>query len=561
MNEAAQQIGDTASCSEEILSATFSHAKLLLRSIATPQDYETLFPSDQNASSPSVSSHSIVDVQRCLEDAQNSYNCRTGRTGDAFMAIAPTTAVPSSTTTSLSRAKAKTQLWLVGLSEKLVHYGNIFDVMVQHHPEYVSLAWGTFKLLFVAITNHAETASKLSKSISQVADLLPQHSLHLILYPTPQMQYSVARLYAHILNYFLSALKWYNDNRALHAVKSIFQPWDLKLRPEYEAIVSESQQIRQLTDVAMKAEVRDTRLEVAQGTKHWERVMQQMEELRTENQRLARLFQTKFGMMESSMLCMYKEIRLDCISQRETLNRVHLNQMLSLPLWGSLPTSGESLQFCRSLRKRRRDRTKLPLPNVKKLEAWTSERSNAVLLIDTHIAAVAKAFMVDLIDLILDARLPIIWALRYADYWDQHMCATDLVRILVLQAMQIGGDRLLDGPFPVTVEQLREAADLADWVVILNHLLSRISHAFIVLDADLLAHVTAHERGEILEILETLRLKLTGRVKIVTTTSSVNRAYAEELLRSNACVKIQTGEAGDWRRRQRPRRPTMRYRR
>ena len=117
------------------------------------------------------------------------------------------------------------------------------------------------------------------------------------------MQYSVARLYAHILNYFLSALKWYKDNRALHAVKSIFQPWDLKLRPEYEAIVSESQQIRQLTDVALKAEVRDTRLEVAQGTKHWVRVVQQMEELRTENQRLAHLFQTKFGMMESSMLC------------------------------------------------------------------------------------------------------------------------------------------------------------------------------------------------------------------------------------------------------------------
>lgn len=258
---------------------------------------------------------------------------------------------------------------------------------------------------------------------------------------------------------------------------------------------------------------------------------------------------------------MYKEIRLDCISQRETLNRVHLNQMLSLPLWGSLPTSGESLQFCRSIRNRRREQTKLPLPDVKKLEAWTSERNNAVLLIDTHMAVVAKTFMVDLIDLILSTRMPIIWALRYADYWDQHMNATDLVRILVLQAMQVGADRLLDGPFPVTVEQLREAASFTDWVTILNHLLSRICHAFIALDADILAHVTAHERGEILEILETLRLNLTGRVKIVTTTSSVNRAYTEELQRSNACVKIQTGNAGDWRRSRRARRPLVRYRR
>ena len=258
---------------------------------------------------------------------------------------------------------------------------------------------------------------------------------------------------------------------------------------------------------------------------------------------------------------MYEKIHLDLISQRETLNRVHLDQMLSMPLWGSLPTSGESLQFCRSIRNRRRDRTKLRLPDVKKLEAWTSEKSNAVLLIDTHMAAIAKTFMVNLIDLILDTRLPIIWALRYADYWDQQISATDLIRILVLQAMQVGADRLLDGPFPVTVEQLREAASLTDWVAILNHLLSRISHAFIALDADLLAHVTAHETGEILEILETLRLNLTGRVKIVTTTSSVNQAYAEELRRSNACLKIRTGNVGDWRRPRRPRRPLMRYRR
>lgn len=258
---------------------------------------------------------------------------------------------------------------------------------------------------------------------------------------------------------------------------------------------------------------------------------------------------------------MYKEVRIDFASQRETLNRVHLNQMLSLPLWGSLPASGESLQFCRSIRNRRRERTKLPLPGVKKLETWVEQSNNAILLIDTHVAVVAKTFMVDLIDLILETRLPIIWALRYADYWDQHINVADLIRMLVVQAMQVGADHLLDGPFPVTVEQMREAASLTDWVAILNHLLSRIGHAFIALDADLLAHVTAHETGEILEILETLRLKLTGRVKIVTTSSSVNQAYAEKLRCSNACLKIQTGNQGDWRRPRRPRRPLMRYRR
>lgn len=119
------------------------------------------------------------------------------------------------------------------------------------------------------------------------------------------MQNSVARLYAHILNFFLSSLKWYKDGRAMHALKSICQPWDLKFRPEYEAIACEAQQIRRLADIAMKAEVRDTRLGVEQGTRHWELVKQEISALKLENQKLKSLFQSRLDMMENSMICEY----------------------------------------------------------------------------------------------------------------------------------------------------------------------------------------------------------------------------------------------------------------
>jgi hypothetical protein len=39
--------------------------------------------------------------------------------------------------------------WLSKLSTRICHYGRIFDVLVQHHPEYVALAWGAMKFLFV----------------------------------------------------------------------------------------------------------------------------------------------------------------------------------------------------------------------------------------------------------------------------------------------------------------------------------------------------------------------------------------------------------------------------
>lgn len=34
------------------------------------------------------------------------------------------------------------------ISKRVSYYGKVMDVLVQQHPEYVSLAWGTMKLVF-----------------------------------------------------------------------------------------------------------------------------------------------------------------------------------------------------------------------------------------------------------------------------------------------------------------------------------------------------------------------------------------------------------------------------
>lgn len=126
--------------------------------------------------------------------------------------------------------------------------------------------------------------------------------------------------------------------------------------------------------------------------------------------------------------------------------------------------------------------------------------------------------------------------------------------------MQASADRLLDSPFPVTVEQLRGATGLDEWIAILNRLLSSMDHAFIVLDAGLLTHATAYERGQVLEMLDLLRSKLSGNVKIVTSTSCVGPSYVRELEDLDACIRVQTGNAGDWRKTRRQRRRVMRFR-
>ncbi len=153
-----------------------------------------------------------------------------------------------------------------------------------------------------AVINHATTVSKLSASVSEIADLLPQHSLHVILYPTAEMQMAVARLYACILRFFLSALQWYSDSRATHALKSIFQPWDLRFKGEREAVAAAAQQVERLADVALKAEVRDTRLEVVRGSADREIIRRETSELKDEIRRLQELWMRNFQGLEGSIL-------------------------------------------------------------------------------------------------------------------------------------------------------------------------------------------------------------------------------------------------------------------
>jgi hypothetical protein len=45
------------------------------------------------------------------------------------------------------RGANKCRKWLSAVSSRLLHYSNVMDMLAQHHPEYVALAWGMLKFL------------------------------------------------------------------------------------------------------------------------------------------------------------------------------------------------------------------------------------------------------------------------------------------------------------------------------------------------------------------------------------------------------------------------------
>lgn len=66
---------------------------------------------------------SLEDVKEAVYSAANVYQARASKSSTAYK-------------------------WLTRLSTRIQTYGTVLDVLAQHHPEYVSLAWGAFKFLF-----------------------------------------------------------------------------------------------------------------------------------------------------------------------------------------------------------------------------------------------------------------------------------------------------------------------------------------------------------------------------------------------------------------------------
>ena len=58
------------------------------------------------------------------------------------------------------RQKGKARQWLSSFSSRLLYYGGVLDILAQHHPEYVSLAWGAVKFVFIVcmhVVNNSHT--------------------------------------------------------------------------------------------------------------------------------------------------------------------------------------------------------------------------------------------------------------------------------------------------------------------------------------------------------------------------------------------------------------------
>jgi hypothetical protein len=112
------------------------------------------------------------------------------------------------------------------------------------------------------VINHEELITEISKTIANIADVLPRADLSSNLYPTQRMKVAVARLYAKVLYFVRDAIKWYKKGKLAHSVSAILKPYDLSFKTVVEDISKASREVDAEAAAACRLEIRTLHLKI-----------------------------------------------------------------------------------------------------------------------------------------------------------------------------------------------------------------------------------------------------------------------------------------------------------
>jgi hypothetical protein len=220
--------------------------------------------------------------------------------------------------------------------------------------------------------------------------------------------------------------------------------------------------------------------------------------------------------------------------------------MLSLPFLAHLPTSGESIRFCRAIRTRRQAKLQIPSLSTSQLTAWSKSQSCSFVFTRSQNPHKSKDFLVDVADRLKEAQYATLWILRYEDFWDQTISSLDLLKILVIQAMQINPGALTAGPYPITVASIREANTEKDWLMILNRMLQGLPIVYIILDAEIVGYAMRYRTFETMRLMESLQRMITSTpVKVIISDTAIDENYATRKWESELWTRIFLDEIRD----------------
>ncbi|ETS86248.1 hypothetical protein PFICI_00076 [Pestalotiopsis fici W106-1] len=362
---------------------------------------------------------------------------------------------------------SKVRKWLHRASELICHYGTVLDVFVQHHPEYVSLVWGLWKLIFTSILNHGETLRVLAKSITQIGERLPRIRIASELYPTGQMRIAMESLYVEILGFLMKAYGWCNESILKRVYHSVARPPALQYGDTLERIEICSNSIAEIATLASQAELRVmhtsqdgkladiiSKLETADREREAEfrGLHHLVSTLSISHEQLEQKVDLVLSLLHATGLTIndllvkttsYHSIQMNAhVNTNERLSDMQVSQALA-----ALSSSFQDPYTCYQqqllLRKRRAAGI---APGAATNEFWLSPElrafasnrdSDMIILAGAfNIRAAIKDFGVDVISSLTRSKINTVWALDGANNEGTQWSSADLLRYLTWQVLR-----------------------------------------------------------------------------------------------------------------------------
>lgn len=191
-----------------------------------------------------------------------------------------------------------------------------------------------------------------------------------------------------------------------------------------------------------------------------------------------------------------------------------------------IPSSGASLNYCSTFTRRQPHATTLSQAEIDLLEHCSVNNNVSYMIMETQDRSNDKALLLSLLQQVQKANRPIIWALRFADYLTESLHLEDIVRTLVLHALEINSNALISTGFPITLPSLRAASSLSDWLSILNRSMAGLEEVYIIIDPDLLNFAAEDNTCSAADLLLALRNSVSStRLKIIVSSFGINKPY------------------------------------
>ena len=123
-----------------------------------------------------------------------------------------------------------------------------------------------------------------------------------------------------------------------------------------------------------------------------------------------------------------------------------------------IPSSGQSLKYCSTFVRRQRQPVTLSQSEIEILRNCSTDADISYPVMETLDLSDAKILLLSLLQQIQTAGRPVIWAICFANFLDRSPCIEDILRILVMHALEINSNALAMNDFPVTLPSLRAAS-------------------------------------------------------------------------------------------------------